>query len=345
LEGLVKNLDTTKFELYAFSTTDLKDDLTKRISSFFQGWHQIHNMPDIDAATLIYKKKIQILIDLAGHTAHNRLPVFSFKPSPVQLSWLGYPATTGLNEIDYILGDQHALPYEYDNQFTEKIWRLPQTYLCLPPPKLYSIEKNPPAYRNGFITFGSFNNLSKINLKVIQIWSHILKSTPNSKLFLKNGALENLYLKKEIIKNFKINGIDSCHLLLEGQTESRETHLKKYNKIDIALDTFPYPGVTTSFEATWMGVPIVSLQGNTFLSRTATSIAINSGLDDLVASNTDEYIYKAIKLASNLNHLREARTFLKENVMQSPLFMSTLFAKNFGDALLGMWDEYLKKRL
>lgn len=340
IEGLITNIDQTKFQIYAFPTFEKPDELTNRIRPFFKEWSPICGMSDFDAATLIHSKGIQILIDLSGHTAHNRLPVFSYKPAPIQVSWLGYPATTGLPEIDYVLGDAQALPTEYKNQFTEKIWHLPNTYLCFTPPKLNLTFSNFPFLENGFITFGSFNNLSKINTKVIETWSKILKSLPNSKLHLKTNQLSNTNIRAQIQEKFSINGVEASRLILNGAIESKEEHFKTYNNVDIALDTFPYPGVTTTAEAIWMGVPVISLKGNSFLSDTAKSILFNVNMIDYVANDIDDYINKAIELAKNTGHLNKLRVNLKHQTLKSPLFDAITFSENFGNTLMNMWRQY-----
>ncbi len=344
LEGLVKNIKQPEFQIYAFPTFEKTDDLTNRIRPFFKEWSPIVGMSDFDAATLIHGKGIQILIDLSGHTAHNRLPVFSYKPAPIQVSWLGYPATTGLPEIDYVLGDAHALPTEYKNQFTEKIWHLPHTYLCLTPPKLNLTIDDSPFIKNGFITFGSFNNLSKINTKVIETWSKILKLVPNSKLHLKTNQLSSDYVKTQIQEKFALHGVNASRLILNGATESKEKHFETYNNIDISLDTFPYPGVTTTAEALWMGVPIISLRGNSFLSSTATSILFNVDMIDCVAKDINDYINKALELAKNTEYLNKLRFNLRHQSLTSPLFDTISFSENFGNTLWDMWHKYTESK-
>ena len=342
IEGLIKNLDPEKYELHAFPTQSTTDDLTERIKPFFIKWTPIYGKSDINAATLIHQSGIQILIDLSGHTAHNRLPVFSYKPAPVQISWLGMPATTGLPEIDFVIGDNYALPIEYESQFNEKIWRLPDGYLCLTPPNTENYTQTLPALKNNFITFGSFNNLSKMNDVVIHTWARILKSIPYSKLFLKTKQLTDLTIRNQVLEKFAANGIEDDRLILMGNLKPHSNHLDEYKKVDIALDTFPYPGVTTSAEAIYMGVPVLSLKGNSFLSSTATSIAINAGLSDWVAFDIEDYVLKAVQFSSDLELLSKRRITLKASISNLPLFDVRRFANNFGDALLGIWNQCAK---
>jgi predicted O-linked N-acetylglucosamine transferase (SPINDLY family) len=251
--------------------------------------------------------------------------------------------TTGVPEMDYVIGDPYALPQEFENQFTEGILRLPESYLCFTPPDS-SVEVGAlPALRNGYLTFASFNNLSKMNNKVVEVWSNILKALPTAKLLLKTKQLSDPNISRQTEERFSDHGIKADRLLLKATLDDRDEHLATYNEVDIALDTFPYPGVTTSVEANWMGAPVLAHKGNTFLSATATSIANNAGLDNWVALDAQDYVNKAVAFASNLDRLALLRSSLRNRVLASPLFDSPRFAKNFGDALYRMWSEHLEK--
>jgi predicted O-linked N-acetylglucosamine transferase (SPINDLY family) len=339
IEGLFKHLDKDKFAIYAFPSVSTIDELTNRLLSSVVEWVPVNGKSDADTASLIHQKGIHVLIDLSGHTAGNRLTVFSYKPAPVQVSWLGLPMTTGIPEMDYVLGDTEALPKEFENQFTEAIWRLPECYLCLTPLGISVDVGILPAIHNGYITFASFNNLSKINDRVVEVWSLILKTLPNSKLLLKAKQLTDPNVCSQTRGRFAVYGIASDRLLFKTLLDTRAEHLALYNEVDIALDTFPYPGVTTSAEAYLMGIPVLALKGNSFLSGTATSLANNAGLNDWVASDVDDYVNKAVQFASDPHRLAQLRSTLRDRVIKSPLFDSPRFAKNFGDALRGMWDQ------
>jgi len=339
IEDLISDIDQSQFELYAFVSTSEEDELTYRIKRYFTKWLPIYGMPDQVAASLIYKSHIHILIDLSCHTANNKLPVFSYRPAPVQVSWLGLPLTTGVPEIDYVLGDAYATPPEYEHHFTESIWRLPETYVCLTPPRSCVDVGLLPALHNGFVTFGSFNNPSKMNSRALAVWAKILKSVPNSKLVLKAKQFANNTYCESMYKKFSALGINRSQLQLVSYALNRDAHLTEYNKVDIALDTFPYPGVTTSAEALWMGVPVLTLKGENFMSSTAESIAINSGNPDWVSASYEDYVAKAIRFASDISQLGQMRVTLREKVLRSPLFDSSKFAKNFGEALWGMWNQ------
>ena len=257
---------------------------------------------DEEAALKIRDDEIHVLYDLSGHTEFNRLGVFSLRPAPVQVTWLGYFGTTGMREIDYIMGDPIVTPVSEEKQFVEKVIRLPETYLCFSPPDTKSATSELPAIKNGFVTFGCFNSLIKINDKVVRVWAKILHAVPKSKLFLKTKLLGFNPKSEELIRRFEELGIDRKKLILEGWSP-RDKLLQTYNEIDIVLDPFPYPGGTTSAESLWMGVPVITLKGNNFLSHVGETVVKNTGLDEWIAEDEHDYIEKAFKFASDLRSL------------------------------------------
>ena len=290
LEGLLAHIDSSRIELIAYPTQNLEDELTARIRPYFSAWHSLFGKNDEAAARLIHADGVHILFDVSGHTDHNRLPVFAWKAAPVQVSWLGLPATTGVAEVDYVLGDPHATPPEFDLHFSETVWRMPDSYLCLTVPDSSVKVASLPARSTGQVTFGSFNNLTKMTDAVVAVWARILQSVPDSRLVLKSKQLNNPVSCEQTRQRFAACGIAPDRLILGSTYASRDDHLAAYNKVDIALDTFPYPGVTTSVEALWMGVPVLSMQGNSFLSCTAASIAHNAGLPDWIAADEADYV-------------------------------------------------------
>jgi protein O-GlcNAc transferase len=337
LEGLITRIDPARIELIAYPTYHKEDSLTARIRPYFSAWKPLYGLGDEAAARLIHADRVHVLIDLAGHTEHNRLPVFAWKPAPVQVTWLGLPATTGVAEIDYVLGDPHAIPAGFENHFSETVWRMPESCLCLTVP-VSPLQVAPlPALAAGYVTFGSFNNLTKMTDAVVAVWARILKSVPNSRLLLKTKQLGDPVVCTKTLQRFAAHSIASDRLLLAGRIVSDGDHLAAYNKIDIALDTFPYPGVTTSVEALWMGVPVLNLRGDRFMSCTAGSIAHNAGLPDWIAADEDDYVAKAMAFASDLEHLAALRASLRQHLPASPLFDAPRFARNFEDAMWGMW--------
>ena len=340
LEGLLAHIDPSCIELIAYPTHHQEDELTARIRPYFSNWHSLVGKNNEAAARLIHADGVHILVDVSGHTAHNRLPVFAWKPAPVQVTWLGLPATTGVAEIDYVLGDPHATPPEFDHHFSETVWRMPDVYMCLAVPDSPVLVAPLPALSADHVTFGSFNNLTKMGDGVVAVWARILQSVPDSRLLLKTSQLNDPSTCKQTRQRFAACGISPDRLILGGTLATRDDHLATYSKVDIALDTFPYPGVTTSAEALWMGVPVLSLRGDRFISRTAESIARNAGLPDWIAADQDDYVAKAVTFASDLKHLAALRAILRQQVLASPLFDAPRFARNFEDALWGMWQHY-----
>lgn len=338
LEGLVANLDPAAFELFAYPTNPKSDELTARLKPFFRSWMPIRGLADRAAAAAIHAQAIHVLLDLSGHTADNRLPVFAHRPAPVQATWLGYYATTGLPEIDHFIGDPHVCPESEDRNFTEKLWRLPETWLCLAAPDASVPVRGLPALANGHATFGCFGNLAKMGDPVVAVWAEILARSPGSKLFLKSKQLADAGVRAATIGRFQAYGLPGDRLILEGPSP-RAAYLDAYNRVDIVLDTFPHPGGTTSSEAMWMGVPVLTLAGGRFLSRLGESIARNTGQDAWIAGDTETYVRKALDFAGEPTRLAALRAGLRDRVRRSPLFDAGRFAAHFGAALKRMYAE------
>ena len=338
----LKHLKNNDLELIAYSNSQIEDSLSIKLKSHFTIWHEIVSQSNMNVINKIRKDGIHVLVDLSGHSEKNRLPIFINKPAPVQVSWVGYPGSTGIPEIDYLIGDPFVTPENMNGHFTEKIFRLPNIWVCFTAPDFDVQISDLPVIKNGYVTFGSFNHLSKINDEVISLWSKILKSIPKSKIFLKTKQLNNSHLKEKIISKFKENGINLNSIILEEGT-SRSKLLNSYNKVDIALDPFPYSGGVTSLEAIWMGVPVLTKKGFKFASRTTESIIHNSGMSDWVANDENEYVKKAIKFSTNLELLTEINKSLRQVALESPLFNSTLFAKQLNNAFWEMWNNFILK--
>ena len=343
LEGLLARLDPASVELIAYPTDRRADELTARIKPRFTAWKQLSGQSDEAAARLIHGDGIHVLVDISGHTALNRLPVFAWKPAPVQVSWLGYFATTGVTEMDYLIADPWTLPETEEAWFTEKIWRLPDTRLCFTPPNA-EVEISPlPALSNGYITFGCFNDLAKMNDDVVALWARVLGAVPGSRLFLKAKQLVNDSVRQNTIGRFAAHGIDAGRLILE-YSEPRDKYLAAYRRVDIALDPFPYPGGTTSVEGLWMGVPVLTLAGERFLSRQGVGILMNAGLPEWIADDADDYVARAMTHAASMQYLSDLRGRLRQQVLASPLFDAARFARHFEKALWGMWRQWVEQR-
>ena len=338
LEALLGAVDPARIEFVAFPSHHGDDELTARIKPHFQAWKPINGLDDEAAARLIHDSGVQILLDLSGHTAHNRLPVFAWRPAPVQVTWLGYFATTGVAEIDYVIGDPNVAPAAEAGHFTETVWRLPDIYYCFTPPAVAVEVSDLPALSNGHLTFGCFNNLTKLNDAVLAVWARLLQAVPESRLMLKAPQLRDASVRDNIRARFAAHGIIGERLLIELPS-SRAEYLHAYHRIDIALDPFPYPGGTTSFEALWMGLPVLTMHGDRFLSHAGETILRNAGLPDWIATDGDDYVAKAVHFASDLDRLASLRAGLRAQVLASPLFDAPRFARHFEDAMWGMWRQ------
>ena len=339
LEGVLSKIDAAKLECYAYSTNPLEDDLTERLKQNFKHWKSLFNAEDFQAASIIHADQINILIDLSGHTAGGRLPIFACKPAPIQISWLGYFATTGLKEMDYILGDPFVTPTCESHHFSEKIKQLPDAYLCFTAPEYIVEVGDLPAIKNGFVTFGSFNNFAKINDEVISLWAEVLQAVPGSRLVFKARQLKNSAIVSQTRDLFASFGIEPRRLSFEIET-SRVEYFRSYNKIDIMLDPFPYPGGTISAESLWMGVPVLTRKGNRFISHNGETIAHNSGQSNWIAKDKADYVAKAIHFSADLCALARLRSGLRAQVLASPLFDANRFARNFETAMQEIWDDY-----
>ena len=329
-----------RMELFAYFNHSCADAVTGRIKTCCHGWHPAAGLPDEALAQKIYDDGIDILIDLSGHTAHNRLPMFAWKPAPVQVTWLGYLATTGVTAIDYLIADSWVLPETEESHFTEKIWRLPETYLCFTPPFDVGEQVTPlPALTNGYITFGCFNNLNKVNDAVVALWARVLASAPGSRLFLKAKQLKDALVRQSVVERFAAHGIGADRLILK-HLAPRAEYLAPYHQVDIALDPFPYTGITTSVESLWMGVPVLTLAGERFLSRQGIGLLMNAGLPEWIAVSADDYVAKAASHAGDLRRLATLRNGLRQQVLASPIFDAPRFAHHFEEALRGMWQKW-----
>lgn len=344
LENWAKHIDVSRFELIAYSTDLREDEFTARLKPYFSGWKSLVGLSDQVAAELIHHDGIHILMDLSGHTAENRLPVLARKPAPVQVSWLGYFATTGMNTIDYFIADEVGVPEQNKTQFVEKIKYLADTRLCFTAPHSSIEVSNLPALENGYITFGSFQTMVKASEEVLSLWAQVIKATPNSKFRWQCKSLGDSAIAEDLRKRFAKHGIGSEQLILLGSV-SRDEYLKAHAEVDLILDTFPYPGGTTTCEALWMGVPTLTLAGDTLIARQGASMLNAAGLAGWVADNASDYIHKALSYCADLTNLAKLRAGLRTQVLASPLFDGQRFANNMEKVILEMWEEYSKSSL
>ena len=337
LEDFLNNIDKKIFELNAFNL-NLSDEKSDHLKHLFDNWYHVKDLNDLELINFIREKEINILIDLVGHGPDNRLTIFKNRAAPIQISWLGYCNSTGLKEMDYIIVDKFIVQDREKNLFSENFLYAPEIWNTH---KLMNEDLNissPPYLKNEYFTFGSFNNFSKISDKTAMVWSEILKKT-EGKLILKSSSQSKIELEKNIFDKFSNDLIKNNQIeILEGQRDKME-HMKLYNKIDLCLDTFPYNGVTTSFEAIWMGIPVLCLTGNNFVSRCGESINKNLGLSEFIAKNTNEYIEKAIYFSKKPNFLIELRKNLRIKAKNSGIFQSKRFAEHIGNKLKEFWQK------
>jgi len=340
LESVVAELDPSRIELIAYPTRALEDELTARIKPRFSAWTNLAGMSDEAAAQRIRNDRIDVLLDGSGHTIYNRLPLFAWKPAPVQVSWPGFFASTGLQTIDYVLGDRHVLPVEEESHFVEKPWRLPDSYLCFTPPQDDAKVDPLPMLANGYVTYGCFGQLTKITDHVVALWARLLHAVPHSRLFLKAEQLGTAHVYETTLRRFAAHRIDASRLILEGRSPRAE-YLDAYNRVDIALSPFPYPGGTTTAEALWMGVPVLCRRGDRFLSHICESFLHSAGLETWIAADDEDYLARAIAFAVDPESLGALRAGLREQSVASPLCDAPRFARNLEAALHGMWAQHL----
>jgi protein O-GlcNAc transferase len=341
IEPVLFSHDKEQFEIFCYSLSSEKDEVTTRLQKHVDHWQNIIKMSDEDAAKSIQTDGIDILVDLAGFTANNRILLFARKPAPIQVSWIGYPATTGFSTIDYKIVDNYTDPPGTSEQFyTENLILMPESFLCYQPERTSPEVGSLPALASGHITFGSFNYFTKVSPEVLDLWIQILKTIPDSHLILKSKCFFDR-LTREYVKNlFGQQGIESLRIDLLGWTPSIRAHLEMYNYIDIGLDTFPYNGTTTTCEALWMGVPVITLAGDTHRSRVGMSLLSNIGLPELIARDAEEYHEIAVQAASDITKLKSLRNGLREKVAHSPLTNIKQFIINLENCYKDMWARY-----
>lgn len=343
VEPILEHLDRDLFEIHCYSDVPCPDPVTLRLKKMADVWHEAwRTTDDAELARLIAQDRIDILVDLAGHSAGNRLVAFAYKPAPILVTHIGYPATTGLSAMDYRITDAWADGPEEDRYYIEKLFRLEPGFLCYRPPReAPAVGEKSPGEENGYITFGSFNNLPKIGPLVIERWALILKAVPGSKLMLKTKPLVDVEVKKRLESLFAQHGIGAERLILRGHSPSLAEHLARYRDIDIALDPFPYNGTTTSCEALWMGVPVVALEGSHHPGRVSHSILARAGLGHLVAPSLEKYEALASFLAQDGARLTALRKGLRAALANSPLCDGAGYAAALGRVYRAMWERFL----
>ena len=324
LETIFKDYNKDKFEIYLYLDNAIEDENTNEFKILVKKFINVSSLEDIEAFNLIRRDNIDIMFDITGVTLSNRVSLFKNRMAPKQISWLGYCNTSGLENMDYLIADKNLIYDEEKNYYSEKIIYMPNIWNCHSGLNSIRSLSDPPCLKEKNITFGSFNNFNKINDQVISVWSQILLKVKNSKLILKSSLkMDKSFLKKEFEK---YGVIDSIKFLEKRKLES---HYNLYKNIDIALDTFPYNGVTTTFEALAMGVPVITMKGYNFNSRCGESIIKNVDIEELIANNEDDYILKAQKIANDKDKLLELRKNIFKISHETPLFDTKQFSQDF----------------
>jgi predicted O-linked N-acetylglucosamine transferase (SPINDLY family) len=344
IESVLQHHDRERFEVYCYQS-GAQDAITARVKARVEHWRSVGGISNEELEQVLRADELDILVELSGHTQGNKLEVLARRIAPVQVTYLGCPNTTGVPSIDYRITDARAdPPGDADALHVEKLFRLPETFLCYAPPVIggETGETPPsPVHRNGHITFASFNNVAKISPVTIRLWSRILASVPDSRLLIKSRGFQDPGLRSLLLSRFSEQGIDPRRIAVMEPIVHLQAHLQAYRGVDIGLDSFPYHGTTTTMEALWMGVPVVTLAGDRHASRVGVSILSTLGLTDLVAQTEDEYVAIAARLAVDIPALDALRQSLHSRLIQSPLTDGARFTAQLEQAYRQMWQEVL----
>ncbi|XP_071908460.1 probable UDP-N-acetylglucosamine--peptide N-acetylglucosaminyltransferase SPINDLY [Coffea arabica] len=305
-------------------------------------WRDIYGVDEKKVANMVREDKVDILVELTGHTANNKLGMMACRPAPVQVTWIGYPNTTGLPTIDYRISDPLADSPDTKQKHVEELVRLPACFLCYTPSPEAGPVSPTPALSNGFVTFGSFNNLAKITPKVLQVWARILRAVPNSRLIIKCKPFCCDSVRQRFLSTLEQLGLDSTRVDLLPLILLNHDHMQAYSLMDISLDTFPYAGTTTTCESLYMGVPCVTMGGSVHAHNVGVSLLNTVGLPNLVAKNEDEYVQQAVQLATDVTALSNLRIGLRDLMSKSPLCDGPKFTQGLEAAYRNMWRRYCK---
>ncbi len=339
LEPILAHHDRERFEIHCYAEVASPDEVTARLRGLVDGWVSTVGQSDEAVADRIHADGIDILVDLAGHTAGNRLGVFAYRPAPVQVTYLGYFTTTGLSAMDYWLTDAVVTPADTVERTTERIWRLPRCSLGYTPPESAPAVAERPA--DGPLVLGCFNDLSKVTPRAIGLWSRVLRRLPEARLLLKARQLADAGMCEQVRSAFAAEGIDPGRLDLRGRTADLEAHLSLYGEVDIALDTVPRTGGATTAEALWMGVPVVTLAGERYIERLSATMLTAVGLEDLVCADESSYVERVAALAADTAGRRALRAGLRERMAASCLADGRDLAAAIEAAYRGFWRRWL----
>jgi len=337
---VLQHHDRGRFEIFCYDNWAKPDDTTARLRGYVEHWRPVHALDDDAVEELVRNDRIDILVDLSGHTLGHRLGVFARKPAPVQATWLGYPQTTGLATIDYRITDAYLdPPGETDAYGSERLWRLPGCMVCFVPPEDAPRAGPPPQEKHGAVTFGSINHYFKVTDEVVAVWARILRAVHGARLRIVVEHGEQAPIAAAVRARFSAHGIASDRIDVRGRTDLAGffAHLAE---IDVVLDPFPYNGGTTTHQCLWGGVPVVTLAGNSAMARSGVMILSAVGMPELIAGSEDEYVAIAARLADEPRRLAELRAGLRERYRTSPLYAAEPFTRRLEEAYDAMWLTY-----
>jgi len=342
LQPVLAAHDPEQVEIYCYSDVKKPDEVTRQLRERHGViWRDISALDDDAVQRQILADRIDILVDLAGHSAGNRLPLFARRVAPVQVNWIGYPNTTGLSAMDYRLTDPKADPPGMTEQFhTEELVRLPDSFLCYRPGADFPPENPLPLLTNRFVTFGSFSNFTKVTIDMLALWARILASVPESRLVFRARGMTDERFRHDILPIFEAKGVSGERITILGHARSVTENLRDYHRLDIALDTFPYHGTTTTCESLYMGVPVVTLAGRSHVSRVGVSLLQSVGIPELICETSDDYVSTAVALAGDLRRLLGLRKSLRNMVLASPLTDNVTFTRHLEAAYRWMWQRW-----
>lgn len=339
-EPILANHDPSRVRAICYSGVSKPDGYTDRLRELAHDWRDVHGMMDEDLVALVGRDRVDILVDLSGHTGGNRLTAFARRPAPVTITYIGYANTTGLTEIDYRITDPIADPEGADRFYTEKLLRLSGGFCCYAPPRdAPDVWLSPPAAARGYITFGSLNKPQRLTDDVVALWARVLQAVPRSRLFVGRAELQG-DVADALARRFVQHGIRRERIEVDATMVGAQSHLALYSRFDIALDTFPWSGHTTSCEALWMGLPVVTLYGKTHAGRMVASVLHQIGLESLVARTPDEYVRIARDLARDVGALAELRKTMRDRMLSSPLCDGKAFTASLEQAYREAWKRW-----
>lgn len=330
----------SSLDFHAYANSEVEDDITAALKQVIPTWRNVTGMADAALDARIVEDKIDVLFDMSGHTGSNRLMVFSRKPAPVAVSWIGYFATTGLSAIDYVLASRWVIPESEERQWVETPWRLPDTYLCFTEPPAAPRPGPLPALGNGHVTFGCFNNFNKLSDATLAAWAALLNAVPTARLILRSSGNYHDSTVSDVTQRLRAAGVDVGRVRIDPKIKDYAAHLRSYDEIDVALDPFPYNGGTTTVEALYMGVPVLVRAGDRYVAHMGEGILHSAGLPEWIAPDSASYAVTGVARIADLAALAELRAGLRARMLASPLFDAPRFAGNLEAAIRGMWRHW-----